>query len=296
MRDIHPIPSSFGAPRSIRLALATAASLASAASVWAAPPETIQTRSVETLASHCCWDNWLNIQTAGGAENFYQVNSWGQSWATAQAQTAQFGRLAGELSAGSQMPDVGYNGSGGAATLRDAWSDIFTISSSSWVAGTPVDLKLTVLLDVSMLAIDPDGSAGSAEAAGRAAAAFHQGGWDAPWITGLELRTGSGQADSQLDGVYSQSAVFTTAVGQTVHLVGDLSLSFNHRSSTLARDWSSGYTHGAAIYRIDVLTPDVDVSTGSGFDYATPVPEPRTWALMLAGLCAVGLSVRRRAA
>ena len=153
-----------------------------------------------------------------------------------------------------------------------------------------------VLLDVSMLAIDPDGSAGSAEAAGRAAAAFHQGGWDAPWITGLELRTGSGQADSQLDGVYSQSAVFTTAVGQTVHLVGDLSLSFNHRSSTLARDWSSGYTHGAAIYRIDVLTPDVDVSTGSGFDYATPVPEPRTWALMLAGLCAVGLSVRRRAA
>lgn len=296
MPDIHPIPWSVHTPRSMRLALATAAWLASAASAWSAPSETTQTRGVETLASHCCWDDSLNIQTAGGAEDHYEVSSWGQSRATVLGQTAQFGRLAGQLSAGSQMPDVGYNGSGGSARLRDAWSDLFTIAASSLAAGTPVTLKLTVQLDVSMLAIDPDGSAGPATATGRAVAAFHHGGWDAPWITGLELRTGSGQEHDRLDGVFRNSTLLNTTVGETLPLVGDLSLNVNHASSKQAREWSSSYTYGTARHWVDVLTPGVTISTASGFDYASPVPEPQAWALMLAGLCAVGLGARRRAA
>ncbi|RVT54466.1 PEP-CTERM sorting domain-containing protein [Rubrivivax albus] len=147
-----------------------------------------------------------------------------------------------------------------------------------------------------MLAIDPDGATGSASATGRAAAAFHLSGWDAPWLTGLELRTGEGQANTRLDGVFSQSTVFATTVGQTVHLVGDLSLNVNHRSSPQARDWGSAYTNGSAVYRVDVLTAGADVTTASGFSYATPVPEPGAWALMLAGLCAVGPWARRRRA
>lgn len=283
------------AHRPLRLALTTLACLAAVFPVRANPPETVQTRGVETLTSTCCGDVTLNIQNAGGAGDFYQVNSWGQSWATVDATAAQFGSLAGQLSAGSQMPGS-YTGAGGAVRLRDAWSDLFTIGSTTLAVGTPVQLQLTVLLDVSMLAIDPDGAPGGASATGRAAAAFHDGGWDAPWLAGLELRTGEGQANHQLDGVFSHSAVFATTVGQTLHLVGDLSMNVNHSSSTQARDWSSAFTNGSAVYRVDALTPGVEITTASGYSYATPVPEPGAWALMLAGLCAVGPWVRRRLA
>lgn len=280
----------------LRQALAAAACLAAAASASAAPPETVQTRGVETLTSVCCGDVTLNIQTAGGAGPFYQTNSWGQSWATVQADAAQFGRLAGQLSAGSQLPEGAYTASGGAARLRDAWSDLFTIGSSTLAAGTPVQLQLTVLLNVDMLAVDPDG-AGSAGATGRAAAALHFGGWDAPWITGLDLHTGTGQAQSSLSGPFSQTAVVNATVGQTLHLVGDLSLNVNHSSSAQARLWSSAFTNAEAIYRVDLLTAGATVSTASGFSYGTPapVPEPGTWLLMLAGLCAVAPRLRRRA-
>jgi hypothetical protein len=261
----------------------------------AAPPELIQTRRVETLTSHCCWDNWLNIQVDSGANNDYQVNSWNQSWATVQAQSAQFGLLGGRVSAGSQMPG-GYTGSGGTATIRDAWSDLFTINSATLAIGTPVQLQLTVQLNVSLFAKDPDGNLGSGAANGRAAAAFQFAGWDAPWITGVDLHTGTGHAASTIDGLYSSTAFINTAVGQTLHLVGAMSLVYGQRNSPEARDWFSGSSEGSARFLVDVVTPGAAFSTASNFAYAAPVPEPAGWALMTGGLFVLALATRRRLA
>ena len=42
------------------------------------------------------------------------------------------------------------------------------------------------------------------------------------------------------------------------------------------------------------LVPDGNLDAGYGFVYASAVPEPSVWALMLAGVTALGLMVRRR--
>lgn len=55
-------------------------------------------------------------------------------------------------------------------------------------------------------------------------------------------------------------------------------------------------THGVLVG--GEMRDDYQILSGSGIDWrvATPVPEPSAWALMLAGLAAVGVVVRRRVA
>ncbi len=266
--------------------------LSGAGSALATAPELIQTRAVETYVRHCCSDNPSNSQGASGPGASYAVNSWGLAAASINGTPASYGQLGGVGTAASQMPP-GMVSSGGVARMRDAWGDLFTIGSSTLPLGTPVLLQLTVLMSGQLQAPDPDGS-GSASARASLQAALHQGGWDAPWLVGVERFAGSGHAQLSWSGQAQSSNSFATTVGATVHLVGDLSLFYGQQNSNDARDYFSGSNQGQASYYVDVLSPGVWVSSASGHDYATPVPEPTTALLWLAGLLAVGTVTRRR--
>lgn len=90
---------------------------------------------------------------------------------------------------------------------------------------------------------------------------------------------------------YAFESVITSESVATADLRGNADLMLFRAGATHLQAFNSLHTY---------LTPtsdDFSIDTESGHDYAfsaTPVPEPRTYALMLAGLCAVGLSARRR--
>lgn len=266
--------------------------------VAAAAPELVQTRAVQSLTSSCCGDVTLNIQNAGGAANNYYVNSWGQSSASVDALSAQYGLLGGTVSAGTQRSHPSYNASGGTAQIRDAWSDAFTITSSTLAVGTAVQLQLSVTVDGAFKALNPDGVSNDAEGGGRMAAAFHFGGWDAPGLTGVDVKwgryVGTQYGFGTLSGSFANQAVIETHVGDTVNLVGDLLLWYGQNSGPAATAWYDGYTAGNARFSVDVLTAGAAYSTASGQSYITPVPEPEAYALFLAGLGLVGWAARRR--
>lgn len=246
---------------------------------------------METLVSYCCGDNWLDIQAASGAAERYQVHSWDRAWATIDVEPASFGRRAGLAQSGSQMPD-GYNGSGGAALLRDPRGALVTIGAGALPARTPVQLRMTVWFSGS---IDADG-VGDSAANGQATAALHFGGWDAPWITGIDVEAGKDRSSMSWTGQVQSSAIVDAFVGDTLHLVGDLRLRWNQRNGYFSgRNGFAGQTQGEARYFVDVLTTGAFLGSASGFNYATPVPEPAAVVLLLAGLAAVVARARRPA-
>jgi hypothetical protein len=194
------------------------------------------------------------------------------------------------------MPDAGYTASGGTARLRDAWSDDFTITSATLAAGTPVQLRLTVTIDGSIRALDPDGVQNSAEGAARLVAAFHYGGWDAPWITGVDVLRGGYMGGNHgygdFDVAASNTTIINATVGQALNLVGDMGISYGQSNGLGARAWYSGSAEGNARFHVDMLTPEASYATASGASYATPIPA--TWGLLLTGLGMAGAFFRRR--
>ncbi|MFN8067189.1 MAG: PEP-CTERM sorting domain-containing protein [Vicinamibacterales bacterium] len=224
--------------------------------------------------------------------------------------STNFGSMSGMAWAEPPIPARGSptNVTQASAEASGEFQDSFHLSSASLPYGTRVTLLLTVSLsgtayrtaEGTSLPDDPRVYAGWGF------------GTDYP-LAALTIKS------TGVEGV--ATALWTTTVGASFDLVGTLDVRTNGLAgiqSTRATQTQKGT--GAASYFLDVVGvdeptvkgsswvsafdargpggfgADVTVTTDSGWNYATPVPEPSSMALLVAGLAVIGSVSRRRAA
>lgn len=233
----------------------------------------------------CCGDGPPDIVSLSGPGPL-DATSWA-SRATAQG-TPDYGLLTGAVSA-SASRFSGYTNVQSNGTIRDIWGDEITIASAGLAAGTPVQVQVTVALDYSATQQSTSGASTNL----RATAALHFNGPDAPWITGVTYEPGAGGLQGSASSTLTGEASFASHVGATFHLFGDLLL-VTAAFADINPSSASASLSGTARYTVSVLTPGAGVASASGAAYVTPVPEPQTAALLLAGLACMGALLRRR--
>lgn len=257
--------------------------LASAALLCAALPVQAQSSSLNTFhkayasTRHCCWDNFFNHQSLQGEAASYEAVSWSSNGRASGAVT--YGLISGEMSSAADVTHYVYVEAIGEG--RDYWVDTFTVMSNTLAAGTPVELKLSVDLDATVVT--------SGYGKGFALAVIGTG-LDAGWITGVDTRVvGAGRREAV--------GSFSTYVGGSVTLVGQL-VSRAWSESSNGGGAGNASTDAVARFTVETMTPDAFYRTASGHAYAMPVstvPEPSVGWLLLAGAGVVaGLRLRWR--
>jgi hypothetical protein len=225
------------------------------------------------------WLSGSELQTAG-AGTFAITNSY---YSYADLST-NFGAMSGSASGTPPSPQRGgsvWNTQVLKAQATGVFQDSFLLSASTLAVGTPVTLLLTVTLDGTI--------ARSAVNSALPALPRVYAGWglwrDSP-LAAAQLFTSSGSV---------ATAQWSTVVGANVDLVGLLDVSLMGLISGQDSQQSESAS-GIAHYYLDVLTAGVSATSASGFNYASPVPEPAPAAMLVAGLAAWGLLIGRRAA
>ena len=189
---------------------------------------------------------------------------------------------------------------GSTASLVVGWTDYWRIVPTS--STEPVTLTLSIALAGNLNTIfDPDNQGVNAYAA-----------------TGIDDLTSGNQLNqyfcdgtqnlcglvvSDYGGVEAPSATYTISdclTGCYVGLYGWMEVftnAINYNDGAWPKAFAdANYLH-TADFRLDVLTPGWTATSLSGHDYATltlSVPEPETYAMMLAGLGLLGFVARRR--
>lgn len=171
-------------------------------------------------------------------------------------------------------------------TVQLVSNDSITITSDSLAAGTAVTVNFVVSLDST---IDFDGQGGFGSAA--ALFAINDG-------TGLnQIAAFNAFPEGANNGTQTGSLAYATTVGAVIDF------NFNLTAFASAQYQQDG--NGEMSSMIDVQagnTALLGIVTGPGFSfiadsgasYTAPVPEPETYAMLLAGLGLVGFAARRR--
>jgi hypothetical protein len=194
-----------------------------------------------------------------------------------------FGAMSGAVNADPPTPPYGAYivARQARAEATGEFTDTFHFSSDTLAYGTPVTLLLTVTLDGTV--------ARSASNEPLPYMPLVYAGWGpGPDYPLAALQTA-------ISGSQVGAVRWSTYVGASFDLVGVLHLrtdGLESLGSIQANQTQDGT--GSAHFYLDALTPGVTVSTGSGWNYASPVPEPAPAALLALGLAAIRLLGRRR--
>jgi hypothetical protein len=168
------------------------------------------------------------------------------------------------------------------AEINGSFMDTLTVTSATLAFGTPV--RYTLRLAISGTIDGPSFEMGGRLAGAAAASA---------WLS--DSTTGQGANVNWSSGTHAPGFVevsLDTAVGHRLGIEGRLSvLAAVDATAATARSVVVDYSHSAG-YQVLTSVPGLNTVGASGYDFATPVPEPETWALMAAGL--VALAWRRQ--
>lgn len=169
------------------------------------------------------------------------------------------------------------------ASVQGRFYDSIAVAGAGLAAGTPV--SYTVHFSITGALSNPS---------------FEMGGFlTAYGIAEVRLRDMSSFAEvnKSWDASRDASGVFSltldTYVGRTISLSGMLAVGASVSDyAQLGRTAWADFGHSAGYQLVPSVTGLNTVGT-SGYDFATPVPEPGSWVLMGVGLLSVGLLRRR---
>lgn len=190
------------------------------------------------------------------------------------------------------------------------WNDQFTLSSSTLAVGTPVTMRVTQVIDVANLSTGRYLSDLSPLNAVQTGGLLRFNSAYAPtsfciatgYYSAMELCRGA-QALTIGENIITYDTVFQ--VGQVLNWSSTLGAEAAVTIDGLPNAPATGAVFVDALNTahtfFDISDGSVNIAWASGHDYRAPsivssVPEPETYAMMLAGLCVTGAIARRRKA